>query len=513
MEEIEKLQKQVDSWIKTIGVRYFNELTNMAMLTEEVGEVARIIARRYGEQSEKESDKNKDLGEELADVLFVTLCLANQTGTNLGEAFKNKLQLKTQRDKERHTNNLKLFSKISKGELSDNQTIEISGSKSETNRLLILQKLYGNIALKNISNSEDSSVLINALASTSNTIDINHAGTSMRFLTSYFSIQEGKEVVLTGSSRMKQRPIYPLVNALRQLDADIEYLEKEGFPPLRVKGKKIIKKEVTIPANISSQFISSLMLIGARLEHGLTILLEGKITSLPYLLMTIEILNQVGIRAVLVRNEIQIHPTNHIPATEFTIESDWSSASYFYSLAALGRKSIFLKNFKQKSLQADFRAIEIYRDFFGIETQWISETEIKLSPIEDFNYPENLFLNMNNCPDLAQTVCVTAAALKIPFHLQGLETLKVKETDRLVALQNELQKIGCETAINENSIRWVKEIPLPERILIKTYHDHRMAMAFAPFSLLHEIEFDDPQAVEKSYPDFWKDFSKVVKNK
>lgn len=511
MQEISILQEQVEKWIKTVGVRYFNELTNMAILTEEVGEVARIIARRYGEQSEKESDKDKDLGEELADVLFVTLCLANQTGTNLQAAFEKKLILKTLRDETRHQNNIKLMNTVPHSEMLEGQTVEITGSKSESNRLLILQKLFGNVTLKNISNSEDTTLLANALQSTDSTKDIHHAGTAMRFLTSFYAIQEGEEILLTGSDRMKQRPIKPLVDALLQLDAEIEYLENDGFPPLRITGKRLVKNEVTIPANISSQFISSLMLIGSQLLNGLKINLEGTITSQPYLLMTIQLLNQMGIRAVLVRNEIQIPFTPEIKPFDYTVESDWSSASYFYSLAAIGRKSIILKNYKTKSLQGDSRIAEIYDEYFGLKTEWISETAIRLVPLADFDDPGQIKLEMNSCPDLAQTVCVTATALKIPFELTGLHTLKVKETDRLVALQNELRKIGLITEITDNSIRSLKEEPLQAKIRIATYHDHRMAMAFAPFALIHELEFDDPQVVEKSYPDFWKDFYSVVR--
>lgn len=485
----------------------------MAILTEEVGEVARIIARRYGEQSEKASDKNKDLGEELSDVLFVTLCLANQTGIDLQQSFNKKLEMKTIRDWERHQNNEKLFTTVPHSEMLSDQLIEITGSKSESNRLLLLQKLFGNISLSNVSNSEDTTLMSNALAQDGNSIDIHHAGTAMRFLTAYFAQQEGREVVLTGSARMKQRPIKPLVDALLQLDASIEYVEKAGYPPLKIKGKKITKNEVSIPANISSQFISALLLIGAKLENGLTVNLEGSITSLPYLMMTVKILNQVGIEATLIHNQIKIKPQAALSPIHFTVESDWSSASYYYSLAAIGKKKIRLKSFKQQSLQADFRAVEIYQKYFGIATQWLNENEIELSPIPDFTYPEEIHLNMNNCPDMAQTVCVTATALQLPFYINGLSTLKVKETDRLVALQNELQKIGLVTQIDEDSIRAVEKVSLAENIKIKTYNDHRMAMAFAPFALKADIAFEDAEVVKKSYPDFWKDFYKVAKRK
>ena len=357
-------------------------------------------------------------------------------------------------------------------------------------------------------------MLIKALNDESDVVDIHHAGTSMRFLTSYFATKEGKEVTLTGSERMKQRPIKPLVEALRQLDADIEYLGEEGFPPLKIKGKKIEKNQVSIPANISSQFITSLLLVGGSLENGLHVSLEGKITSLPYLLMTIEILKKVGIEASIEENIIRIKPVSGALAPiRYVVESDWSSASYFYTLAAIGRKKINLKSLNVKSLQADSRSAEIYKNFFGVETIEVSENEISLQPVEGFKFPEEMQLDMNNCPDIAQTVCVTAAALQVPFYITGLETLKVKETDRLTAMQNELRKIGLDTAITNETIRSLGNIPASENVTIATYNDHRMAMAFAPYALRRTLEIEDPNVVEKSYPKYWKDFYKVVKRK
>ncbi|WBS76696.1 3-phosphoshikimate 1-carboxyvinyltransferase [Elizabethkingia meningoseptica] len=396
----------------------------------------------------------------------------------------------------------------------DGETVQIGGSKSITNRLLILEKIFGNITLDNVSDSQDSSLLIKALNDESDVVDIHHAGTSMRFLTSYFATKEGKEVTLTGSERMKQRPIKPLVEALRQLDADIEYLGEEGFPPLKIKGKKIEKNQVSIPANISSQFITSLLLVGGSLENGLHVSLEGKITSLPYLLMTIEILKKVGIEASIEENIIRIKPVSGALAPiRYIVESDWSSASYFYSLAAIGKKKINLKSLNVKSLQADSRSAEIYKNFFGVETIEVSENEISLQPVEGFKFPEEMQLDMNNCPDIAQTVCVTAAALQVPFYITGLETLKVKETDRLTAMQNELRKIGLDTAITNETIRSLGNIPASENVTIATYNDHRMAMAFAPYALRRTLEIEDPNVVEKSYPEYWKDFYKVVKRK
>ena len=383
--------------------------------------------------------------------------------------------------------------------------IQITGSKSESNRLLILQKLFGNIEIKNISNSQDTNLLQKALNSDEKTIDIHHAGTAMRFLTSFFAVQEGVEKILTGSERMKQRPIKPLVEALRKLGADIEYLENEGFPPLKIKGKKLEKNFVESPADISSQFITSLILMGGKLENGLTINLLGEITSKPYIEMTLKLLSEISGKSIILKDKTIQIPNIKTQKTVFTVESDWSSASYFYSFSALDRQKITLKNFNKNSLQGDSRIIEIYSHFFGIDTIFNeNQQEITLIPKNNFSLPQFIQLNMNDCPDIAQTVCVTAATLKIPFEIGGLATLKIKETDRLSALQNELKKIGCETEITDNSIKSVLYTNPEKNISIATYGDHRMAMAFAPYTLIQEIEIQSPEVVEKSFPDFWE---------
>ena len=383
--------------------------------------------------------------------------------------------------------------------------IQNTGSKSESNRLLILQKLFGNIEIKNISNSQDTNLLQKALNSNEKIIDIHHAGTAMRFLTSFFAVQEGVEKILTGSERMKQRPIKPLVEALRKLGADIEYLENEGFPPLKIKGKSLEKNFVEIYADISSQFITSLILVGGKLENGLTIKLLGKITSKPYIEMTLKLLSEISGKSIILKDKTIQIPNIKTQRTAFTVESDWSSASYFYSFSALNRQKITLKNFNKNSLKGDSKITEIYSQFFGINTIFNeNQQEITLIPKSSFSLPQSIQLNMNNCPDIAQTVCVTAAALKIPFEIGGLATLKIKETDRLSALQNELKKIGCETEITDNSIKSILYTNPEKNISIATYGDHRMAMAFAPYSLIQEIEIQNPEVVEKSFPDFWE---------
>ncbi len=404
--------------------------------------------------------------------------------------------------------------KLNKRQLIAHTTIEISGSKSISNRLLVLAKLFNNIRLEGVSNSQDTQLLQTALSSKEEVIDVHHAGTCMRFLTAYFSIMENKTTILTGSERMKERPIAPLVSALRHLGAEIDYLEKEGFPPLKIKGHKIVKSNVEIPADISSQFITALMLIGGKLNNGLQITLKGKITSLPYLKMTSEILNEIGVENSISGQKILIeHQRKSDTKIKYiNIESDWSSASYFYSLCAIGKKTINLKSFKFNSLQGDSVIQKIYWEYFGVNSIIdSSENELSLMINPHFIYPQKIKLDMNDCPDIAQTLCVTASLLKIPFEISGLKTLKIKETDRLQALQNELLKVGCQTEITDDSIRSIRFKEMNSEIKIKTYNDHRMAMAFAPVCLLHGIEIENESVVEKSYPQFWEDLNTITK--
>lgn len=407
--------------------------------------------------------------------------------------------------------------KLPKSKLIADKLISIGGSKSISNRLLVLEKIFGNLFLTNVSNSQDTELLTKALKFENEIINIHHAGTAMRFLTSYFAIQDGKTTILTGSERMKERPIAPLVNALRDLGADIEYLENDGFPPLKIKGKRLTKNFVQISGNVSSQFITSLLLIGGKLENGLTIKILGEITSLPYLKMTLKILSTLQIKNEMVDNTIFINKFEEATVASklrtYEIESDWSSASYFYSLAAIGREVINLKTFRSHSLQGDSIIKELYWNYFGVNTiSDQSEGKTSLLPDSNFVFPENIEVDMNSCPDIAQTLCVTAASLKIPFNITGLATLKVKETDRLIALQNELKKIGCITEITKNSIKSVSFEQANENISIKTYNDHRMAMAFAPFCLVKELEIENADVVVKSYPQFWEDLLEILKN-
>ena len=393
--------------------------------------------------------------------------------------------------------------------------LQISGSKSETNRLLVLQALYPNLVLENTSSSDDSEVMLNALQNfqlpTSNfqLVDVHHAGTAMRFLTAYFAIQEGQEVIVTGSPRMKERPITILVDALNQLGAEITYEEKEGFPPLRIRGNKIVKNRVALPANGSSQYISALLLIAPKLENGLELVLEGEITSLPYIKMTLALLNQIGVTTLFENNTIKV--THHpLPNTQqlITVESDWSSASYWYSIVALSEIGfqVTLSNFKKNSLQGDSALVEIYKNF-GVQTVF-NDKEISLSKVETL-IPETLNLNLNNYPDLAQTIAVTCFGLGISCQLAGLHTLKIKETDRLEALQTELTKLGADIQVTSEALRLQPAASIKSNIVISTYQDHRMAMAFAPLVLKTTLIIEEAEVVSKSYPTFWNDLKKV----
>jgi 3-phosphoshikimate 1-carboxyvinyltransferase len=391
-----------------------------------------------------------------------------------------------------------------------NSQLKLTASKSETNRLLILQALYPNLTLENTSNSDDSEVMIKALHSPftihhSQLIDVQHAGTAMRFLTAYFAAQDGFEVQLTGSSRMKERPIKILVDALNELGAEISYIEKEGFPPLKIKGKKLTKNKVSLPANVSSQYISALLLIAPKLENGLELTLDGEITSVSYIKMTLALLNEIGVETSSAENKITVKPQSAIKNSKFTIESDWSSASYWYSIVALSEigTQITLSSFKENSLQGDFALVEIYKNF-GVETVF-NTNHMLLRKVENLK-PETLNLKLNNSPDIAQTIAVTCFGLGISCNLTGLHTLKIKETDRLEALKIELTKLGAAISITNDSLILEQSENINLNVRISTYQDHRMAMAFAPLALKVPIIIENAEVVSKSYPAFWEDF-------
>jgi 3-phosphoshikimate 1-carboxyvinyltransferase len=385
--------------------------------------------------------------------------------------------------------------------------IAITGSKSETNRLLLLKALFPNITLDNTSNSDDSEVMQKALKGNDEIVDIHHAGTAMRFLTAYFAVNEGREVVLTGSPRMKERPIKILVDALRQLGAKIEYIENEGFPPIKISGQKLVQSKVSLPASVSSQYISALMLVAPTLENGLELKLEGSITSIPYIKMTLALLNDLNIQTSFEGNVIIVHPKKEVESKVMTVESDWSSASYFFSLAALANEaSISLSSYKETSLQGDSALVEIYAKM-GVETRF-EDNKITLVKQPNFNF-ETVNFDLNNTPDIAQTIVVTCLGLGIGCHLTGLHTLKIKETDRLEALRIELTKLGANISITNDSLTLVATKEIHSNVKIATYNDHRMAMAFAPLALKVPIIIENAEVVSKSYPDFWEDLKNL----
>ena len=384
------------------------------------------------------------------------------------------------------------------------KTIKITGSKSETNRSLLLQALFPNIKIENLSNSDDGEVMQKGLKISHGEVDIHHAGTAMRFLTGYFASQQGKEVVLTGSGRMQERPIKVLVEALQSLGADIQYAKNEGYPPLKIMGKKLMESKVSLPANISSQYISALLLIAPSLENGLELELVGKITSVPYIKMTLGLLEQIGVQTHFEGNQIKVEPRKSVGDTTLVVESDWSSASYFYSIVALCKvgTKIQLSSYKQNSLQGDSVLSKIYQDF-GVETQF-GENTIALSKISDV-LPSKVEYNLANAPDIAQTIAVTCMGLGMGCHMTGLHTLPIKETDRLAALRTELSKFGAKVAIDSESLTLEPTTSLNSNVAIDTYNDHRMAMAFGPLALKIDFTVNDAEVVSKSYPDFWND--------
>ncbi|MCX7551785.1 3-phosphoshikimate 1-carboxyvinyltransferase [Xanthomarina sp. F2636L] len=397
---------------------------------------------------------------------------------------------------------------LNKSTLNKKSAINITGSKSESNRMLLLQALYPNIEIDNLSNSDDTKVMLEALSTSSRNIDIHHAGTAMRFLTAYFATQSGRDVVLTGSDRMKQRPIKILVDALKNLGAEITYLESEGFPPLKITGKSLTKNKVTLKANISSQYISALLLIAPKLENGLELTLEGEITSIPYINMTLSLLNQIGVNTNFHNNVIKVNQQSEIVNQQSLIESDWSSASYFYSMVALSDvgTEITLSSYKQNSLQGDSILAKIYQDF-GVETSF-QNNSVSLSKVK-FCSQNRLNYQLNNSPDIAQTIAITCFALGLECQLTGLHTLKIKETDRLLALKTEIEKLGGEVSITEDSLFLKAFKFINPQVNIDTYNDHRMAMAFAPLALVTSIGINDAEVVSKSYPTFWEDLKGI----
>ena len=455
-----------------------------------------------------------------------------------------------------------------------NTSVQLPSSKSISNRLLIIHALSGNKGLPGgLSDSDDTDVMVRALSSNPGIHDIGHAGTSMRFLTAYFSARQG-EVLLTGSPRMKQRPIGPLVDALRSLGADITYPEKEGFPPVKISGRELEGGEIAIDGGVSSQFISALLMIAPTMTRGLRLELRGEIVSASYIAMTLALMRECGVESLWSGNHIAI-PRGAYRHGRYRVEADWSAASYWYAMGFLengGR--VALGGLKEESLQGDIALVEIfgklgmdsvfdgekvllqegqgegaeYRKGFqpgggqqndsqeenlpeGSELQKESQSgagqhedsemeeppegaEVQQEPYPGAGQHEPFFeYDFTNCPDIVQSMAVVLCLKEIPFRFSGTQTLKIKETDRIVALQTEMRKLGYVLESDETGswLSWNRKMCTPDSDpVIATYHDHRMAMAFAPAALVRgEILIDDPGVVTKSYPDFWKDLERA----
>lgn len=387
-------------------------------------------------------------------------------------------------------------------------TIKLPSSKSISNRALILKALSDSSeTIDNLSDCDDTRVMVKAFESGNNQVDVGAAGTSMRFLTAYLSRCPG-DWVITGTERMKQRPIHLLVDALNSLGGKIEYIEKKGFPPLRIKGQALKGGEIYLAGNVSSQFISALLMVAPSMTNGLTIHLEGEVISQPYIRMTLKIMNDFGVKANWDGNTIKIYPELY-KGTPFIVESDWSAASYWYEIAALSDSAeIELLGLFKESAQGDSKVAELFLDL-GVSSEFTDKGVIirKGTP-----RTKKMFHNFVNEPDLAQTFVVTCCILGIPFLFTGLQSLKIKETDRIEALKAEMRKLGYVVTDRDNSImEWDGERCVPEDdTTIMTYEDHRMAMAFAPAAIrLNNIKIAEPQVVSKSYPNFWKDLSQA----
>lgn len=388
-------------------------------------------------------------------------------------------------------------------------TIQLPASKSISNRALIINALGKGIHTpENLSDCDDTRVMVKALTEGKETIDIMAAGTAMRFLTAYLSVTSGERTI-TGTERMRQRPIRILVDALRELGAEIEYVDNEGFPPLRIKGAELKGNEITLKGNVSSQYISALLMIGPELKNGLTLHLSGEIISRPYIDLTLQLMRDFGARAAWTSpDSISVAPQPY-QSVPFKVESDWSAASYWYQMVALSPKAeIELIGLFRNSYQGDSRGAEIF-SHLGITTEFTSQG-VKLK--KTGKAPEKLVEDFVDIPDLAQTFVVTCALLNIPFRFTGLQSLKIKETDRIAALKAELKKLGyLIEEENDSVLMWNGERCEPQNTpIIATYEDHRMAMAFAPAVICYpNLQIADPQVVSKSYPGYWEDLKQA----
>lgn len=395
---------------------------------------------------------------------------------------------------------IKAESKIINGE------VNLTASKSESNRVLIIRALCEEFfPIHNLAAAKDTETMIKLLADEGSVKDVGPAGTTMRFLTAYYANTPGTWT-LTGSERMKNRPIAILVDALKQLGAKIEYLEKDGCPPMKIEGGNLKGGKISIDGSVSSQYLSALIMIAPTLPGGLEMELTGKIASIPYLKMTLALIAEFGAKYTFEGNTIKIEEGKY-QSKEFTVEADWSAASYWYQIAALADEAeITLKGLKEVSLQGDSAIVDMYTKF-GVESTF-NGNQVTLKKSQNLN-PDSFDYDFSDCPDVAQTLAATLVGLNIKGHFKGLESLRIKETDRIAAIKQELEKFGSsidilpddEIQINNATIRDFKGS-------IETYDDHRVAMSIAPLCLkVNQVEIEEPNVVAKSYPDFWKDLS------
>lgn len=397
-------------------------------------------------------------------------------------------------------------------------TVVLPSSKSISNRALVINALAGNEKLpENVSDCDDTKVMIKWLGNRPDTVDIGPAGTAMRFSSALLAVTEGTHVI-TGSERMKNRPIGILVDALRTLGAQVEYVEKEGYPPLKITGNPDLEGgELSLPGNVSSQYISALLMIGPALKKGLKLTLTDNIVSRPYINLTLRLINDFGGDARWLDDSTIIVERQNYVTRDYFVESDWSGASYWYEIVALSDNAdIYLPGLFKKSYQGDSKVAEIFEQL-GVKTEFVGDANDDMSRdgvrlTKTGNVCEQMTYDFVNQPDLAQTFVVTCCMLGVPFHFYGLQSLKIKETDRIEALKTELRKLGYVIKdANDSELMWDGERIEPETdAAIDTYEDHRMAMAFAPCAIkLGSIKINNPQVVSKSYPDYWHDLEKV----
>ena len=389
-------------------------------------------------------------------------------------------------------------------------SVDLTAGKSESNRVLLIRALCGqNFEIENLATAKDTQTMMDLLASKERVKDVGPAGTTMRFLTAYYANTPGKHLI-TGSERMKQRPITILVDALRTLGAEIEYTEQEGCPPLKIIGKKLNGGTVHIDGSVSSQYLSALIMIGPTLTGGLNLVLEGKVASVPYLSMTLKLIEQFGVHYSWEGNIISIKQGDYKPKNHM-VEADWSAASYWYQVVALAQSAeLKIVGLQKNSLQGDAAIVNIFAKL-GVETLFL-EGAVVIKKNVDFKLPQRLSYDFSNCPDVAQTLASTVAGLGIEGSFTGLESLRIKETDRIQAIKDELIKFNIMVEIKADDEIFIHKGILSEtKESIETYDDHRVAMSIAPLCLLLNdgIEIKEPEVVVKSYPAFWKDLNHV----